>query len=261
MKTIEEGYARLLDVPVNALYQKRIQIIETDSRNKPVWAKWVVPIWIIRFTGAPVCSVSSKYIEIAKKLVEKLDNLDILSPRLLTFAQTIHNGSGRWNQREILVYKNGIPAKRHGHKVEQLMLKDDNSRKLLNFFDGGVFVIRNESGEIVAYAGMKDKGIIQEIAVRTDHAYQRQGMAQDVISQAITTILAEGNIPTYIPDSLDNTASYLLALKLGFDKVGEMIFWEYELQNWPGFVKEPSLTKIKNRLIGKILHASSPHKQ
>ena len=232
MKSVEEGYTNLLGVPVDAFQKMQIQLIETPQRDKPAWAKWVVPIWIIRFTAAPVCSVSPKYVEIAKKLVEKLDSMDILEPKLLTYAQTIHGEDGCWNQREVLVYKNEVPTNRHGHWVEQLKLSGNNSRRLLNRFDGGVFVIRSEVGDIAAYAGVKDKGIIQEIAVRTDQAYQRQGMAQDVVSEAIKAIMAKGNIPTYIPDSLDNKVSYLLAQKLGFEKVGEMIFWENELTDY-----------------------------
>jgi RimJ/RimL family protein N-acetyltransferase len=261
MKSIEEGYAHLLDIPVDSFHQKNIQLIETDNQRKPTWAKWVVPIWIIRFTASPVCTVSTEYVDVAKQLVEKLNKLDILSPKLLEFAQMIHKENGGWNQREIMIYKNNISVKRHGHKVEQLKQIDSHSRILLNRFDGGVFVIRNEINDIVAYAGVKNKGIIQEIAVKTDPTYQRKGMAQDVVSQAITAILDDGKIPTYIPDSLDNAASYLLAQKLGFDKVGEMIFWEYELPDWSGFIKESLLNKMKNRFIEKVLLAIPPYKR
>lgn len=261
MKSIEEGYANLLSIPVDSFHQKNIQLIETANEDNPKWAKWVVPIWIIRFTAAPVCMVSAEYVDIAKQLVKKLHILDILSPKLLEFAQTIHNVNGGWNQREIMIYKNNMSVKRHGHKVEQLKQIDSQSRVLLNRFDGGVFIIRNEINDIVAYAGVKDKGFIQEIAVKTEPTYQRKGMAQDVVSQAITAILADGKIPTYIPDSLNNTASYLLAQKIGFDKVGEMLFWEHELPDWTGFIKEPLLYKIKNRLIKKVFPALSPHKR
>jgi hypothetical protein len=38
-----------------------------------------------------------------------------------------------------------------------------------------------------------------------------------------------------VPDNLNNVASYALAQVIGFEKVAETLFFEYELPNWRGF--------------------------
>ena len=253
-RVIEEGYARFLNVPLETFYQEHIQVFETAVRDRPAWAKWVMPIWIARFSAAPVCSVSSNYIAIANRLIDNLNSYAILSPQLLTHACTLLDADGKWQQREILGYrKSQRPHHQHGLDVEQLTLKSIDARRLLNLFDGGVFVVRNEHGDIVAHAGIKNKGMLQEIAVWTHEAYRRQGMARAVASEAITSILSKQNIPTYVPDTLDNKASYLLAHTLGFEKLGEMIFWEYELPDWKGFLDNNTFAKIRKWVLAKNL--------
>jgi RimJ/RimL family protein N-acetyltransferase len=253
MNLIEKGYAKLLNVPVESFHQELTQIIETSLRDQPSWAKWVMPVWIIRFTAAPVCSVSPYYGAVAEKLVEKLNSQSVLTASLLSYAQTLLNTDGTWQQREILIYNKSVSIhEKSEHNVEKLTPKSHKAARLLNLFDGGVFVIRNNFGDIVCYAGIKNKGLIQEIAVHTNEAYRRQGMARAVISAATNNILAGPSIPTYIPDRLDNTASYLLAEALGFEKVGEMFFFECELSNWKGFYQEKAFSKYQRWVREKI---------
>jgi GNAT superfamily N-acetyltransferase len=110
-------------------------------------------------------------------------------------------------------------------------LPDHSSLTRIPQFDGGVYVIRHDDGSIGAHAGIKNKGIIQEIAVATEPRFQRQGMGQAVVVHAIAAILAQGNVP----DTMSTIASYALAEALGFERVVEAVFWEYELSNWRGF--------------------------
>jgi hypothetical protein len=44
----------------------------------------------------------------------------------------------------------------------------------LKVFDGTVFVMRNRAGQIVAHAGIKNKGILREIAVGVEPAAARE---------------------------------------------------------------------------------------
>lgn len=255
LKLIEIGYARLLNVQAEAFNKERPQIVKTAARERPAWAKWVMPIWIVRFRAAPVCSVSPRYFAVAKKIVENLEVDEILSPQLLEQARTLLNIEGRWQQREIMAYRKlPLPILQHGYYIEQLSRKSKGAKHLANLFDGKVFVIRNENEEIVSHAGIKNKGIIQEIAVKTDPDYQQQGMARAVVSEAMLAIIAKQNIPTYVPDTLNNSASYNLAYSLGFERVGEMIFWEYELPHWKGFVEDNIFNKIQKWVLAKVSH-------
>lgn len=245
---IEEGYAKLLDVPVDAFHQDKIQIFESNVRNSPAWAKWVIPIWILRIDSLPIISVSPSYIEVAKQLKRKIVHNPILSTELYEFVnENFGFPETIWHQREIFVYADQIFLNRDNNiKVIRLAKNSAPSVQLLKKFDGGVFTSQDDRGKIIAYAGIKNKGVIQEIAVWTHEAHRRQGFGQAVVSEAINKILKQKKAPVYIPDNLDNTPSYLLAKKLNFEKVGEMIFLEREISNWNGFLYENALIKFLN---------------
>ena len=71
---------------------------------------------------------------------------------------------------------------------------------MLDVFDGGVFAIL-ENDRVASHAGIKDKGLIQEIAVGTEPEFQRRGFGKAVVAAAIRHILAQGKVVVYIPDN------------------------------------------------------------
>jgi RimJ/RimL family protein N-acetyltransferase len=251
-KLVKEGYADLLKIPADAFGQSQAQIFETPARDQPAWAKWVIPIWIVRFDAMPVCSVSPAYVNIAKQVMKKISDSEILSRELLISGRALLNSGGSWHQREIFAYLKNAPVQQSAFHADVLSLKDRDARRLLNLYDGGAVVIRDGIGEFIAYAGIKDKGKLQEIAVWTHEAHRGKGMAKSVVYEAIKTILNAGKIPIYIPDNLDNVASYRVAQSLGFENIGETIFWEYELENWKGFLQEGLFRKTWNWLLKNL---------
>lgn len=233
--SLERGYARLLGISPMCFHGSDMVLVESRRRDDPEWANWVMPIWLLKLHTTTICSVAPAHVDIAHQLINHLASWPILSPELLAIAQKVTPGAD-WRQREILAYRQPIPPPcQPGHHPEWLTPAAPGGAWHLSNFDGGTWVIRNRERQIVTHASIKDKGEIQEIATDTDPAYRRRGLAQAVVVAAVATILTRHKAPIFIPDTLDNQASYALARATGFEKVGEMMFWEYELPNWPGF--------------------------
>jgi GNAT superfamily N-acetyltransferase len=101
-----------------------------------------------------------------------------------------------WVQREILCYsKSYAPKFDTTYYAELLASGDPAADVLLAQFDGGVYAVRDSSGGIAAHAGIKNKGVIREIAVGTAPQFQRRGMGKAVVAQAVAATIAQGNVP------------------------------------------------------------------
>lgn len=234
IQKLKQGYAHLLDVPVEAFETTGLTFIETKMRELPEWANWVMPLWLLCIGSAIICSVAPQYTAVAKTIIESIKTKNLLSPKMLREAHNLIDLEG-WQQREIFFYPcQQPPSFVSPYQVEKLKpgTRGDN---FLKGFDGGVFVIRNQGGEIASHAGIKNKGMLNEIAVGTEPAYQRKGMGQAVVAKAVVEIITQDRVPVFIPDKLSNTVSYALARSMSFEKVGEMLFWEYEQSDWKGF--------------------------
>ncbi len=239
IQKLKQGYAHLLDAPVAAFESPGLTFVETGKRELPEWANWVITLWLLSMGPAVICSVAPRYTAVAQTLVESLKNESLLSPAMAGKARQLINAEG-WQQREILYFpaQELPPVFRSAHMrpypVEKLR-PGIAGEAILKAFDGPVFVVRNQAEQIVAHAGIKKKGILREIAVGVGSAYRRKGMGTAVVATAVTEILAQEQLPVFIPDRLTNAASYALAHSLGFVKGAEMLFWEYEQPGWQGF--------------------------
>lgn len=234
IQKVKLGYARLLDVPVKAFETPGFTFVETNRRESAEWAKWVLPVWLLSIGHAVVCSVAPRYSERAKTTFGLANDKALINPELLETAHMLIQVEG-WRQREIFFYSSQQPPPVVTlYQVEKIKPGGEDD-SFLKAFDGGVYAVRNEAGTIVSHAGIKNKGVLNEIAVGTEPEYRQMGVGTAVVAKAVTEILATGNVPIFVPDRLTNTASYRLARSLGFEKVGEMLFWEYELPGWEGF--------------------------
>jgi hypothetical protein len=240
LQKLKQGYAHLLDVPAAALDSPGLTFVETARRDQPEWANWLFPIWLFSIDSSLICSVASHYAKLAKGAFEPLPADALLRPETLALARTVIDdqaGEGlEWVRCELLFYPYPRPPQLNfPYPVEKLRPIGDQAIELISNFDGGVYGIRVENGFIAAHAGIKNKGLIQEIAVGTEPGYQRRGMGKAVVAYAVADILRQGKVPVYWPDSLENKASYALAASLGFQKVATMLFCSYELPDWYGF--------------------------
>lgn len=229
------GYAALLDVPVESFTSSGYTFEVTTRRDAPEWANWVHPIWFFRMGSALICSVSPQFAEEADAILGGNIHADLLDDALIATAeQTVP--TIEWVRTELFYYPNTPPPRcDHLFRIGRVLPGQPGAAKRLRNFDGGVYAIRGEQGEIVSNALVKDKGILQEIAVGTAPTHRRQGMGQAVVAHAITQILAAGKVPTYWPDSLHNAGSYALARGVGLVKVADMLFCAYDEPGWAGF--------------------------
>jgi GNAT superfamily N-acetyltransferase len=235
LQKLKQGYARLLDVPVECFEKPDFILVETTIRESAEWANWVMPVWLLSIESSIVCSVSPKYARLVQTLFGSMVIETLINPELWEKAHCLIDAEG-WRQREIFFYPNSQPPPlTTPYQVEKLKLGDKVAEPFLRAFDGGVYAIRDQAGQIASHAGIKNKGLINEIAVGTEPEYQKKGMGKAVVTHAVTGILARGTVPALIPDTVTNVASYALAHSFGFQKVGEMLFWEYELLKWKGF--------------------------
>jgi len=241
LQKLKQGYAHLLGVPATALDSPGLTFVKTARRDQPEWANWLFPIWLFSINTSLICSVAPHYAKPTQDAFAALPAEALLQPETLALARTViddqpDNGL-EWVQCELLFYPQPRPPQLNfPHPVEKLQPVDEQARGLVRSFDGGVYGIRVENGFIAAHAGIKDKGLIQEIAVGTEPGYQRRGMGKAVVAHAVADILKQGKVPVYWPDALENKASYALAASSGFQKVATMLFCAYELPNWQGFL-------------------------
>jgi RimJ/RimL family protein N-acetyltransferase len=243
---LKQGYAHLLDAPVEALDRPGFTLVVTPAREQPEWANWIFPIWLFAIGSSLICSVSPGYAEPAQAAFASLPLKTLLNQETLTRARRViddRTATGQeWVQCELFFYPHPRPPDlAAAYPVEKLQPVDEQAVDFLRSFDGGAYGIRAENGEIIAHAGIKNKGLLQEIAVGVEAGYRQRGLSKVVVAQAIVAILNQGKVPVYWPDSLRNTASYRLAAALGFQKAAEMCFCCYELPGWAGFpLPEPA---------------------
>ncbi|MBX3010080.1 MAG: GNAT family N-acetyltransferase [Caldilineaceae bacterium] len=240
---LRQGYATLLGVAVERLTMPGIHLVVTPVREQPEWANWVHPIWFFKLADTIVCSASPAYVAAAQQLIDQMRPETFLDSQWMDFAASVTGAQGpadlEWVQCELLYYPNIEPPKvASDHPVEKLQPTDARSSYFLRNFDGGGYGIRTADGTIAAHACIKDKGLLQEIAVGTELAYRQRGMGKAVVAAAVAQICQQGKVPVYWPDSLTNAASYQLAYSLGFQKVAEMFFCCYAQPDWPGFPLE-----------------------
>ncbi len=240
LQKLKFGYAQLLGVSADTLDRPGVTFVEAPLRDQPEWANWVHPIWLFSIGSTLICSTSPEYSEQVKAAFHTLSSDQLLSTEALALARTVISEPARngeeWVQCELLFYPSlKRPELRSPYLIDKLQPTDERAKYFLRHFDGGVYGIRVENNAIAAHVGIKNKGLLQEIAVGTEPDYQRRGMGKAVVTYAVTDILKQGKVPVYWPDTPQNTASYALAHSLGFQKVAEMLFCCYALPNWPGF--------------------------
>jgi hypothetical protein len=230
-----QGYAQLLDAPVEKFFTEGLTFVDTPVRDLPEWANWIQPVWLFAFERAVICSVSPTYAEAAEACFAAVSAETLLSDATLARAATVAPDL-EWVRCELFYYPHSDPPQATSkYRVEKLQPGQPGADKHLRNFDGGVYVISGSNNEITAAAFIKNKGIIREIAVGTEEAYRRQGRGRAVVSYAIQEILAQDCVPTYWPDSFENEGSYALAESVGMIKVAAMLFCAYQQAEWQGF--------------------------
>ena len=225
------GYSALMGVDERLFSIPGTHVVATTIRDSPEWTHWVIPIWFLTVDASTVCSVSPVYRTVADKITAQLPGYSLLSQEL-AHGLAVLGANGEWTQREIFIYPSAT-APEVAHRSTVTHLRHDHgpyASRFLKVFDGGVFAFV-ERGQVVSHAGIKNKGVLQEIAVGTLPEWQRKGLSKAAVAAAIHEILTQKRVAVYVPDELNNYGSYALAQSLGFEKFAETLQWSYELDS------------------------------
>ncbi len=227
-KKLRLGYAGLIGAPKTAFDTSGFVLYTVEKRAEIAWENWLQPVWLVTLGHTTVCVAAPQYAERARKVFGSGGWQSLLCPGLLKEAQNCFGLAG-WQSLEILYYSSqAIALDGILHPVIKLRKGHIQFESYSRAFSGNTYVILDQDQQIVAWAGIKDHGPINEIAVGTGEGYRRQGMGKAVVGNAVADILARKRVPVYVPDELTNQASYALAYSCGFQKAGEMLLWEVQ---------------------------------
>jgi GNAT superfamily N-acetyltransferase len=224
-------FARALDCNRALLYRPGVWIVPTEARRRPEWHGWVLPLYGLAPAGTGAC-VLSCLPELAGALeratrdlpagAQSFDGAWLAAVRAV--AGTI--AGAEWSRRVIYV-ADAATFRPHGVdpsvRVERLEPAAHPDLWLSRAFDGPCFVIRDGSGGIAAWAGVKRKSDdAWEIAAVTEPPYRGRGLATVLTARATAEILDQGRLALWVAD-IDNVLSRRLVERLGFEIYGEQV--------------------------------------
>jgi RimJ/RimL family protein N-acetyltransferase len=226
---LKSGHARLISAPSDAFETPGLRFEVVEKRSQVAWGgNWFQPVWAVRLFQTTVCTVAPEYAQQARAVLAPFQDRSLLSPELLLALQNCF-GSAGWQALEIFAYPHSSPPPgAPKHPVSKLAPEHPEYPAYTREFSGGTYAIFAPDGRIAAYAGVKDHGWINEIAVGTEPEHRNKGMGTAVVTRAVAAILSRARVPVYVPDDLSNQGSYALARAVGFEKVGEMLLWEVQ---------------------------------
>lgn len=218
LQQLKAGYARLLGTEAATLDSPGFKLVETRIRAEPEWANWIFPIWLFSMGETIICSTLPDYAAHARAAFGALHPGDLLKPETLDKALTVIEDK-EWVQCELFYYPDAEPPRLTApHQVEKIEPGKPGVDWLLWAFDGGAYAIRDGAGQLAAHVGIKNKGLLHEVAVGVEPDHRRKGLGQALVAQAIAAILSKGKVPVYWPDHPSNIASVALARSVGFQK-------------------------------------------
>jgi len=214
---LEEHLRRWLGaVPVAG----RAQLSITEARDEPGWDGRVRPIQGVIGPEGSVIAVSPTYAELFDGVdldgfVRDLFRADAWQRITRTLGVDVGYGMPvfRWSERPNV----------HPEIGEWVDPHDPRLPDWLHPFNGGVLATFTDDDRYRAGVGIKRHNDIgREIAVGTDPAFRRQGLATKLVAQAARRIIAEGGVPIY--QHGPGTASAIVADHAGFpDREWSMI--------------------------------------
>jgi hypothetical protein len=240
IKRLKQGYAHILDTSVRAFDKPGFVMAVTRRRVATDWADSAVPIWFFSTGTNTICSVAPEYADKVDSIFGSQHIESLIAAKWLEAGQRLIDNH-QWSAYEVFTFLGDLPPQCDTtHQISKLSLDSPNTEKLMRNFDGDIYAIVDEQQQIQAHAGLKNLGIIQEMGILTQPQCRGQSMGKAVVAHATAQILAQHLVPVYIPNRLDNAASYALAKSLGYEKVGEMLMVEYRTPDWAGYTVHSS---------------------
>lgn len=214
---LESFFARELGAPEELLKAPGVHVLASPNRERASWHGYTLPVLLLGHAGSVVISVERALLarvrEVASAAGETLD--PEAAGELLRPAEERHP-QGKALSGYALYCEPGEFTPRLDHPTDELKPSDSQWDDMRYHFDGPVFVARAEGGDVTSWAGIKCKDEhVWEIAVVTEEAYRRRGLARVVVSAATRYILEHGAVPLYVHPS-SNEVSGRVARGLGY---------------------------------------------
>lgn len=228
---LSRHFARALDCDQALLYRPGVWIVPTEVRRRPEWHGWILPLYGLAPAGAGAC-VLSCLPELAEALQSAVRDVPAGAQSFdgpwLAAVQAIAGtiAGAAWSRRAVYV-ADAATFRPHGVdpsiRIERLERAEQPDLWLGRAFDGPCFLIRDSSGAIAAWAGIKCKSDdAWEIAAVTEPPYRGRGLATALTARATAEILSQGRLALWVAD-IDNVLSRRLVERLGFEVYGEQV--------------------------------------
>lgn len=209
-----------------ALYSEQITVCAPPHRAVPRWMGWMAPLECIVVDGAPagVISVTADLESPLRALLaSSVPAKAVLPPdgrALVPFARD-HLPNGYPKVHRILhCPPDSFRPAPDVLPVEALDEDDIHAGWYRYHFDGPVFVARDRSDNIAAWAALKLKSAdVWEMAVATEPQFRGQGLAKSLVSHATRAALDAGKVALYLHD-ITNHASAHVCGALGYQGYG-----------------------------------------
>jgi GNAT superfamily N-acetyltransferase len=226
---LDEYYAQELGCTVALLTQPGLHIVASQRRTRPGWGGFITPVYALATEQGGVISARPDQVDHYRRELApsyaggplgptELRQLGRLAQWLFPYAYAIHGD---------VLYCDPASFRGDVGRAERLWPDDRRGESLRRRFDGAIFVIWGERGEIASWAAIKRKSsAVWEIAVTTEPPYRGRGYARQVVSAATRHILDEGRLALYIHET-SNRPSARVARAVGYQAYTEAFFCEY----------------------------------
>ncbi len=206
-----------------------VHVVPTERRGRPGWGGYTVPLLALSTVGGGIVSVRPDLAERVRVELAPVpsglpmqeadfERLRRVTRTTVPYAYSL-SGYVLFATRDHF-----LPI---ASRAERLGRSDPRAADLYRRFDGEVFAVRGQRGEIASWAAIKLKSDdVWEIAVVTEAAYRGQGLAKEVVSTATDFILEQGRLALYVHDRT-NAASARVCRSLGYVEYTEEFFREY----------------------------------
>jgi RimJ/RimL family protein N-acetyltransferase len=226
---LDAFHAVELDCGPALLRTPGVHVVPSERRGRPGWGGYTVPLLALSTAGGGVVSVRPELAERARAEMapaqegRPLQEADFEQLRRLARAAVPY----AYNLSGYVLFATRDHFLPIASRAERLGRSDPRAADLYRRFDGEVFAVRGQRGEIASWAAIKLKSDdVWEIAVVTEAAYRGQGLAKEVVSTATDFILEQGRLALYVHDRT-NAASARVCRSLGYVEYAEEFFSEY----------------------------------
>jgi GNAT superfamily N-acetyltransferase len=235
IEKLKAGFAMWVGASPGAFEQPGFVLEVVERRSQLAWGEnWYQPLWLVRLQETTLCTVTPEHAWLAQAVFGDSPERSLLAPGVLRQAQELFSPFG-WQAIEILYSPccnppvHPEPDPQADARVIRLGPDHADYYAYANKYSGGVLAILDANRQIYAYAGIKKHGWLSELFIGAQPDQLGDGLGEALVARAVAEISAQGRVPIYVPDWLENAGYASLVRAMGFTRVGEMLLWETQL--------------------------------